>query len=280
MSHFAGLVILTAKYAKNNSLEDSLNKYDERLKVPEYSKGKVSEFDKVSFIEYYAQKDNRKELQEKHYNNLLEQGKIHPYDGKGKDMPDTFEKYCNELMSMFKDEYVELFKSIYPDLFAKFDELYQKNGNDWNSCHWRISETSGCWEEYSTYNPNSKFDWYDCCGRWSGCLKTKSGEYVNECLLGEIDWTDFKPEDYEDEEKEDWLGKKYKPLKEDVMYHFTKSAPPFCLVVDGQWFEKGKMLYWAITENEISKEDWSKQFFEILEKLPEDSFCYNIDFHI
>lgn len=39
----------------------------------------------------------------------------------------------------------------------------------------------------STYNPNSKWDWYVIGGRWDKCLKTLSGEEVNEAYVNEID---------------------------------------------------------------------------------------------
>lgn len=277
MSHFAGLVVLTPDYLKNHSFADSLAKYDEGLEVPEYSRGEVSDFDKVRFIEYYSEKKIKKNLKEMLYNNLLAAGKIEAYN---EEKDGTLARFYTLVSLDYKDEYAELFKKHYPKLFDNFSSLYAEKGNDWNDNRWRINHITGNWEEYSTYNPLSKFDWYDCSGRWSKCVKTKNGEYVNECLLGEIDWSDFKPEDYEEEEKEDWLGKKYKPLKENVKYHFTKSAPPFCLVVDGEWFEKGQMLYWGMTSEEKEQEEWNKQFFDILDRLPEDSLCYNVDFHI
>jgi hypothetical protein len=59
MSHFCGLVILTPSYSQSKNLEDSLAKYDENLKVPEYSNGEVSDFDKIRFIEYYLEKDGK-----------------------------------------------------------------------------------------------------------------------------------------------------------------------------------------------------------------------------
>lgn len=42
----------------------------------------------------------------------------------------------------------------------------------------------------STYNPNSKWDWYEVGGRWNGFYKTRDGETVNQCLIGELDYND------------------------------------------------------------------------------------------
>lgn len=51
-----------------------------------------------------------------------------------------------------------------------FDELYQKYGDDWNNNQWRKNE-AGEWAEFTTYNPKSKWDWYQLGGRWNGFLK-------------------------------------------------------------------------------------------------------------
>ena len=40
----------------------------------------------------------------------------------------------------------------------------------------------------STYNPDSKWDWYEVGGRWSGSLKLKDGGSTDEDYAGQIDW--------------------------------------------------------------------------------------------
>lgn len=56
-----------------------------------------------------------------------------------------------------------------------FDELYSKYGTDWNGDIWRKNENN-VWVEYSTYNPDSKWDWYQLGGRWNDFLKLKKGK--------------------------------------------------------------------------------------------------------
>ena len=53
-----------------------------------------------------------------------------------------------------------------------FDKLYEKYSEDWNGNVWR-KDANGEWSEYSTYNPNSKWDWYVLGGRWRGFFKAK-----------------------------------------------------------------------------------------------------------
>jgi hypothetical protein len=278
MSHFCGLVILTPQYLKNRTLEDSLDKYDENKEVPEYSRGEVSDYDKVMFVEYYKEKEgmNFMPLKERLYSELLEEKKIKRWSKKDGER----ERYIHRAVYDNKETYAELFKEEYQNLFDMFNELYMKNGQDWNYNSWRFNPISCKWEEYSKYNPDSKFDWYTDGGRWASSIKTKSGEHVDQCLLGEIDWTDFKPEDYEKKEKTDWLGKKYKALKESVRWHYTENNLPFNVVIDGKWYEKGEMGWWGITSNEMSEEEWNKKFFELIKNLPENAEVHNIDFHI
>lgn len=55
--------------------------------------------------------------------------------------------------------------------YPTFDELYENHGDDWNSNTWE--KRDGKWVEITTYNPNSKWDWYQLGGRWTGFLKLK-----------------------------------------------------------------------------------------------------------
>lgn len=59
-------------------------------------------------------------------------------------------------------------------LLNDFEDMYKKHGRDWNGGSWR-KHTDGTWHEYSTYNPNSQWDWYLLGGRWTGFFKLKKG---------------------------------------------------------------------------------------------------------
>jgi len=286
MSHFTGLVVLTPDYLKKHELEDALSKYDENLEVPEYSDGEVSDFEKVEFIKYYKSEDGTvsdnstiDDPWNTIYNHLLEDGKIEAYDEK---KHHTIYLHLVEALGQEGTEkaYVDLFNELFPGLIDTFDNLYYEKGDDWNGNSWRINHISGKWERYTRYNPNSKWDWYSEGGRWDGAIKTKEGEFVNDGALGDIDWTDFKPEDYEEKTEKNFFGEEYRPLKEGVRWHYTRSSVPFCLVVDGEWIEKGQMGWWGISTNNKEQQDWNDEFFSILDKLPENSEFHLIDFHI
>jgi len=81
-----------------------------------------------------------------------------------------------------------------------FDELYKLNGSDWNDNTWRYN-SEGVLEEFSTYNPDSKWDWYSEGGRWDGFFKLKNGKRANKALKKDIDFNAMKESIKEDSKK-------------------------------------------------------------------------------
>ena len=204
-----------------------------------------------------------------------------------KDIDDSLEKYnenvevqeyCADKVSREdKKRFVKYYTGKKSYTKKSFDELYAEKGADWNSNQWRKDE-KGVWQVYSTYNPNSKWDWWCFGGRWTNCIKTKSGEFVDECKLGEIDFKPYPKDCYED--AENWRGEPYKRLKEEYKFHYAKGDMPFCIIIDGVWYEKGQMGWWAAVSNEKDDDDWEKEIENLLATLQEDSDVYNVDFHI
>lgn len=287
MSHFVGLVILTPEYAKEHTLEDSLSKYDENMEVDSYVYGKVEEYEKVSFLRHYNKKviGDSKSLAKRFYDDchnkegFFTKAQLAEKWGKKEDEIED-SSYIEATPYWNRECYANWFKDIFPEVFEKFAECYEENGEDWNDNSWKLNEETGIWEEFSKYNPDSKWDWYSIGGRWNQGIKTKSGENVNACFLGEIDWSPFKPEDYCKEAKKDLSGKEYYPLKDGVNWHFTSESVPFCVIIDGDWYERGQMGFWACVANEKDTKSWNEEFMELIKNLPENSEVYNVDFHI
>ena len=94
-----------------------------------------------------------------------------------------------------------------------FDECYKQFGNNWNNNQYRKDE-NGVWHEYSTYNPDSKWDWYEVGGRWSGFFKMKDGTFSDCGLKKDIDLEGMKNLEIER------LGKIY-----DEIYLIIKDLP-------------------------------------------------------
>lgn len=111
----------------------------------------------------------------------------------------------------------------------------------------------------STYNPDSKWDWYSIGGRWSGflCTKEKDDEgnpiRVNQAQFKDIDWD----------------------------YMFENRIIPFNYVTEeGGWCEKGEMGWWGMTTNEMEQDDWDDNFKRYLKLVEDDCLVTVIDFHI
>ena len=253
MSHFCGFVIITPKC--NMDVDKSLEAYNEELELPMH---------KVLTKEQIIEKGrkNIEEYKESWYKEYLKDPEAYKANRK---TPEHI-KYISEEFPK-KLEWTD--EQVYEDYISSYREAIE-NGADW--C--KIGLDGSLWK---TTNENAKWDWYAEGGRWNKGIKTKDGEFVNNCLLKDIDWTDFSDEDYGEETENMW-GEKYRPLKEGVKWHFTKSSIPFCLVVDGEWIERAKMGWWGMTTDE--KDDWDETFHDILSKLPEDSEVTLVDFHI
>ena len=111
----------------------------------------------------------------------------------------------------------------------------------------------------TTYNPNSKWDWYSVGGRWSGFLPLKEKDEEgnpkesNEAYVHEIDWG----------------------------YLLENKYPPYCFVTEeGEWIEKGEMGWFGVSFGDKPEEDWKTQFKEYIGTLDSDCLVTVIDFHI
>lgn len=52
----------------------------------------------------------------------------------------------------------------------------------------------------------------------------------------------------------------------------------YAVLMDGKWYEKGEMGWWAISTNE--NPDWQNEFNELIKSLPEDELLTIVDCHI
>ena len=191
MSHFITLV-----FTKENgrTVEELLAPYDENIVYAPY----------VQYTREQAIAKIRKEIED--YKNG-------PY-AKYLSSPKDYEENCNneEHINYLKNKFPKKLEwtddECYQDMKGRFDEdMIKLNG-----------------DLLSTYNPNSKWDWYTIGGRWNNYLKTLSGETTNEDYASEIDWKDIIP--------------------------FAFVTPI------GEWHERGEMGWWACVSNGKNIEDW------------------------
>lgn len=131
---------------------------------------------------------------------------------------------------------------------------------DWSE-GWR--EEDGKLVRYTTYNPDSKWDWYQVGGRWGdvfGKFQLESIEAFRAHVQEQIDAIEAR-------------------TTEELAW-FT----PFNVVVpqpDGDviWINKGNMGWWGITTDEADPLDWSAQILKATEHITDAKILY-VDFHI
>lgn len=112
----------------------------------------------------------------------------------------------------------------------------------------------------STYNPNSKWDWWRIGGRWDGIIKNNPQESEN---------------GFNFDSKHETLGNNMilvKDIKEDNI--------PFAIVTpEGEWIEHGKMGWWGIVTDEKDKDNWKEIVKRVFEKYS-DCIAVGCDLHI
>lgn len=54
----------------------------------------------------------------------------------------------------------------------------------------------------------------------------------------------------------------------------------FALLMDGKWYERGEMGWWACVSNEKDKDEWNRQFHQLIDGLHDDTMLTVVDCHI
>jgi len=161
-------------------------------------------------------------------------------------------------------------------------------------------------------NPNSKWDWYQIGGRWSGMFKIKENPkypddiqigtpgvfgnqpttgYADSIRLCDVDFEGMKKDKIEIAEK-NWEAAqketekstiywKYGIEKDETREKFIENSSRFstyALLKDGKWYAKGEMGWWAVSSNE--DENWAEEFDKMIKSLPEDTLLTVVVCHI
>lgn len=196
------------------------------------------------------------------------------------------------------EEMLEHYKNILDNDKKTDEEIYEIYRKDNEDIAFDVNGN-----ELSTYNPDSKWDWYSVGGRWGGMLRIKGRkERVDEALVKDIDFSPNKKE-YK-EAKRFWeVVVEKKPLKEDEEKPFTlynedyykeryKDADEYAtnqarfstyalVTPEGEWYEPGKMGWWGISNTTPdSEKDFEKFFDEYLAKANPEWTLTIVDCHI
>ena len=216
MSHFAVYVFKK----RGCSTDDLLAPFDENITMEPY----------IEYTKEQAIKKVRKEIEE--YKN------------------GTYAKYLADKEKYKKDcdnpAHLDYLENIFPQKLLWTDEQCYEDQARWYRDEGMIDADGNL---LSTYNPKSKWDWYDIGGRWSGGLKTINGTKTDGDFVYMIDW--------------------------------TETTIPFAFITpDGEWHERGEMGWWAIVSNEKEPQDWEDEFRQFVNTLDDDIYVTLIDCHI
>lgn len=197
MSHFT-VAVFTEPNGK--SLEDLLEPYNEDLDVP-----------------HYISKEELIDRERKSFENFRDT---------------TYALYLKDPDAYIKDvkspQHLRYLTEEFPKKFNWGDEDFYKEAI-------KYEEESNIQKDgsvFSSYNPNSKWDWYSIGGRWGNLLVLKNGTTANSAKIKDIDI--------------------------DKMVDLCTYA---VLTADGQWHSPGEMGWWGISsETEDEYDKWKREF--------------------
>lgn len=73
----------------------------------------------------------------------------------------------------------------------------------------------------------------------------------------------------------------YGQSRQEYLQKCTKRVMvPFAVLKDGDWYEKGKMGWWATVSNAMEEDEWNEHFQELIADLPADTLLTAVDCHI
>lgn len=203
-----------------------------------------------------------------------------------------------------RDKMWREFIKPYTDALERLELNHPMYGKPDPNCE----ECNGTGKHMSTYNPKSKWDWYTIGGRWMGCLNPdydpeKDPRNFSKCDMcnGTGDRPEWVTRDAEGNRvfKDKWAeecngcnvchgtGTQRNffnaPVDNGNFRKVSDLAPdfrPFAFITpDGEWHERAKMGWWAVTTDDKGKDAWEAEWKEVCDKYP-DHYAVAVDCHI
>lgn len=160
--------------------------------------------------------------------------------------------------------------------------------------------------QLTTYNPDSKWDWYSVGGRWDcEVLKLKTGEGTNHAQVKDIDFSQELTDDEvryhtrfwqinvegdnlrEGENKNDYFSlyrTDYLKNRYESLENYLKELSEFnvhSVLLHGEWIEAGEMVYFGVDNATIDGEKaYRKRLAEIIANLDPNDYITIVDCHI
>jgi len=183
-----------------------------------------------------------------------------------------FESYINGMMEKYSENlevegYIDVTKE---EVLKKYEEHCQDKSesvaNFWED--WSGGKLDEEGNGLSTYNPDSKWDWYVIGGRWDGAIK---GDRIESTDGG----FNFGDEHHEVTNNLTTVKDLLELIKSGVQ------PSPFGIVSSGgEWYEKGEMGWFGCVKDEKEQDDHNKELIAVLEVENPDDWVVGLDCHI
>lgn len=119
-------------------------------------------------------------------------------------------------------------------------------------------------------NPNAKWDWWTVGGRWTGLLRMKAGANA---VLGYRAWCASPAETGTSDQA------RVSDIDLEAMAAGGHPLRTFAVVKDGEWFEKGKVGWFACVSDAKAEDQWTDEFDKLL-AASGDAWLTIVDCHI
>jgi hypothetical protein len=279
MSHFSTLVILNKDQAREpeSSVSELLDPFDENKEMDDYEttcscagvKARLDASKQATQTLGITWDQLRTKFWEKYPSDA---------DLKGATRDELWMKHTGKLRRAEK-------------AIEKAHPLYKKTDPDCEDC-------KGTGHRMTTYNPDSKWDWYQIGGRWTGALTGydpgKDPANQEQCSLcgGTGKRTDAIALAHPPLQKScngcDGKGIRVKwPTQWESYEHdicpirkIRADFFPYAIVTpDGEWHERGKMSWFGISLDEMEENEWRNYFLQI-RKQYRNHIAVIVDCHI
>ena len=131
-----------------------------------------------------------------------------------------------------------------------------------------IDKTQG--NVLTTYNPESQWDWWVIGGRWGGYLTLKPdaeiGLPTEESAFGMAE--------------ESVAPNRGDAARVQDIVPESLSTPYSYIDPNGAWHSKGKMGWWAISDDDKSDDEWTSIFLKHVQELSPETWLVACDLHI
>lgn len=279
MSHFMVAVLIPGDTKRENvesAIAQLLEPYSESKEVPDYLRD-------CWCINSIARRDSR-DAEEKEFGdfgNIREQYRINVETKTIKDTDESWQKFTRI------DE-----REAFSDAFQKKHPMYNKPDP-------KCVECKGTGKYLSTYNPISKWDWWQIGGRWTGAFDKnykpdKDPDNQEVCLLcGGTGFRDdvvaiktrIKDPDFKCNGCTNGIATKWptqwKSFSGDIMPVWKiEKLECFAIVTpDGKWHERGEMGWFGIVTDEKEKISWEAEIIALTAEH-KDCLAVCVDCHI